>query len=191
MKLFLAIVAASCTTTLAFSPSSAGRIHGVRSMTKLYAKKVGIYYSTQTGNTETIAGYISEAAGIDGVNDIGDVTNKEILGLDSIIVGAPTWHTGEDSERSGTSWDSWLYDTLPNLDLKGKNVAVFGVGDQQSYDEVRYSVLKAVVTIYIFYAKIFNTHSHSLTNIVHTSVISTTAMPLESYTMSLKRQVAR
>merc|ERR1712129_265423 len=31
------------------------------------------------------------------------------------------------------SWDDWLYDTLPNVNLDGKKVAVFGVGDQQSY----------------------------------------------------------
>lgn len=55
---------------------------------------------------------------------------------DSIIVGAPTWHTDEEVERSGTEWDSWLYNSLPKLDLSGKKVAVFGVGDQQSYTDV-------------------------------------------------------
>ena len=48
---------------------------------------------------------------------------------------APTWHTGEDEQRSGTSWDDWLYDTLPDLDISGKKVAVFGCGDQESYSE--------------------------------------------------------
>ena len=48
-------------------------------------------------------------------------------------MGAPTWHTGADSERSGTAWDQWLYETLPSLDLSGKKVAVFGVGDQEGY----------------------------------------------------------
>mmetsp|Transcript_13457 Transcript_13457/g.24720 ORF Transcript_13457/g.24720 Transcript_13457/m.24720 type:complete len:207 (-) Transcript_13457:92-712(-) len=133
MKLFLAIAAVSClskSTTLAFAPSAN---HNVRSATALNAK-VGIYYSTQTGNTETVAGYISEAAGLEAV-DIGDATDNEVLGLDSIIVGAPTWHTDCESERSGTSWDSWLYDNLPNIDVSGKNVAVFGVGDQESYND--------------------------------------------------------
>ena len=55
------------------------------------------------------------------------------MGHDALIVGAPTWHTGADEQRSGTSWDDWLYDQLPNLDLTGKKVAIFGVGDQQSY----------------------------------------------------------
>lgn len=40
----------------------------------------------------------------------------------SVIVGAPTWHTGEDQERSGTEWDSVIYSDLPKMDLTGKKV---------------------------------------------------------------------
>lgn len=104
----------------------------VRSFVALDMAKVGIFYSTSTGNTETIAGYISEAIGSD-IIDIGDAKEAEIAGCDSLIVGVPTWHTGADSERSGTAWDEWLYQTLPNLDVIGKKVAIFGVGDQESY----------------------------------------------------------
>lgn len=86
MKLFLAIVAASATSSLAFSPAA----RPARGVTALNAK-VGIYYSTQTGNTETVAGYIAEAAGGLTLEDIGDATDAAIQGLDSIIVGAPTW----------------------------------------------------------------------------------------------------
>jgi len=93
-----------------------------------------VYYSTSTGNTETVAGYISEAAGA-SMEDIGDAKESEIQSYDSLIVGAPTWHTGADTQRSGTSWDDFLYDTLPGLELEGKKVAVFGVGDQESYNE--------------------------------------------------------
>merc|ERR1711862_818831 len=59
----------------------------------------------------------------------------EIKGHDSIIVGAPTWHGGADQERSGTSWDEWLYNTLPNMDFSGKKVAIFGVGDSTGYGD--------------------------------------------------------
>ena len=97
-----------------------------------------------------------------------------------IIVGAPTWHTGADTERSGTAWDEcaplplpwplppppplcsapalhagrvglphrWLsirssqphpsrfiYGDLAGLDLKGKKVAIFGLGDQGGYGD--------------------------------------------------------
>jgi len=93
---------------------------------------VGVYYSTSTGNTETVCGYICDAVGAEMV-DIGDAEEGDLASHDTIIVGAPTWHTGADEQRSGTSWDDWLYDTLPGLELDGKKVAVFGVGDQASY----------------------------------------------------------
>ena len=125
MKLSIAIVLCSAAAVSAWVAPSAG-IRSTR--TSLNA----IWYSTSTGNTETIAGYISEASGL-AANDIGDASDSEITGADTLIVGAPTWHTGADEQRSGTSWDDWLYDTLPNLDLDGKKVAIFGYGDQESY----------------------------------------------------------
>jgi len=96
---------------------------------------VGLYYSTSTGNTETVAGYIADKVGIEDWKDIADADEAEIMGHDGIIVGAPTWHTGADEQRSGTSWDEWLYDQLPNMDFTGKKVAIFGVGDSGSYSD--------------------------------------------------------
>jgi len=95
----------------------------------------GLYYSTSTGNTETVAEYIANAAGVEDWKDIGDAEDDEVTGHGSIIVGAPTWHTGADSERSGTSWDEWLYNTLPNMVFSGKKVAIFGVGDSSGYGD--------------------------------------------------------
>jgi flavodoxin I len=92
----------------------------------------GLYYSTTTGNTETAAGYIAEETGLDAV-DIADVSGDDIMACDSLIIGAPTWHTGADSERSGTAWDEFLYGDLTGLDLSGKKVAIFGMGDQSGY----------------------------------------------------------
>jgi len=94
--------------------------------------KAALLYSTTTGNTETAAGYIAAATGLDAV-DIGDVDVETIKECDSLIIGAPTWHTGADSERSGTAWDEFLYGDLTALDLSGKKVAVFGMGDQAGY----------------------------------------------------------
>ena len=92
----------------------------------------GLYFSTTTGNTETAAGYIAAETGLDAV-DIGDVSGDDIAACDSLIIGAPTWHTGADSERSGTAWDEFLYGDLTGLDLSGKKVAIFGMGDQSGY----------------------------------------------------------
>ncbi|CEM02203.1 unnamed protein product [Vitrella brassicaformis CCMP3155] len=100
--------------------------------------KVGVLFSTSTGNCETVGGYIvqaAKAAGLD-VDDLKEVSEaREIEKYSGLIVGAPTWNTGADSERSGTSWDEWLYSDLPSLNLKDKKVAVFGVGDQISYGD--------------------------------------------------------
>ena len=49
---------------------------------------------------------------------------------ENLIVGAPTWNTGADTDRSGTSWDQVGKDEIG--DLKGKTVACFGLGDSTS-----------------------------------------------------------
>merc|ERR1712176_1584169 len=70
----------------------------------------------------------------------------DITGGDSLIIGAPTWHTDADEQRSGTAWDDWLYDTLPNLDVSGKKIAIFGVGDQESYSDYYCDGLESCTT---------------------------------------------
>merc|ERR1719258_577598 len=95
---------------------------------------VGLVYSTTTGNTETVAGYITEKTGIEAV-DIGDLDGDSVAAYDGLIIGAPTWHTGADTERSGTAWDDFIYGDLTSCDLKGKKVAIFGLGDSSGYGD--------------------------------------------------------
>jgi flavodoxin I len=146
-KTFVSNLVSRSPTTMKFSPCIA--VLSVTSFVDAFAPMsntpkvspsalfggVSIWYSSSTGNTETVAGYIASAAGGLQINDISDAKDSEIEGADALIVGAPTWHTGADEQRSGTSWDDWLYDTLPKLNVQGKKVAVFGVGDQQSYSD--------------------------------------------------------
>merc|ERR1719213_801140 len=65
--------------------------------------------------------------------DIADRSADDIMGYDGLICGAPTWHTGADSERSGTVWDEFIYGDLTSCDLAGKKVAIFGLGDSAGY----------------------------------------------------------
>merc|ERR1712241_100858 len=118
---FLAILSILPAASTAFSVNSP---NAARLSTSLDASVV--YYSTSTGNTETVGQYIADAAEA-SLEEIGDAENDEVAGYDSLIVGAPTWHTGADEQRSGTAWDDFLYDNLPNIDLEGKKVAVFGM----------------------------------------------------------------
>merc|ERR1711990_894769 len=96
--------------------------------------EVGLLYSTTTGNTEAVAGYIAAATGLTE-QDIGDVDGAGVAAFDGLIIGAPTWHTGADTERSGTAWDDFIYGDLTSLDLKGKKVAIFGLGDSSGYGD--------------------------------------------------------
>jgi flavodoxin I len=129
MKLLLALTLPTVISGFAFSAANTGRAFN----TALDAGPI-IYYSTSTGNTETVATYLKDAVGCD-MEDIGDASAKEVASYDCLIVGAPTWHTDADEQRSGTAWDDFLYDTLPSIDLEGKKVAVFGMGDQQGYGD--------------------------------------------------------
>jgi len=96
-------------------------------------RAVGLFFGTQTGKTEDVASAVGEAAGV-GAEDIGEKSAADLAGYDGLIVGLPTWNTGADSERSGTAWDEYL-EEIKTLDLCGKPVAVFGVGDSVGYGD--------------------------------------------------------
>merc|ERR1711933_357196 len=96
-------------------------------------KAVGLLYATQTGNCETVAGYIASEAGLEAA-DIGDYSAEDLTEFDGLIVGCPTWNTDADEYRSGTAWDD-VIDDIKGTDLSGKTVAVFGCGDQEGYGD--------------------------------------------------------
>ena len=119
----------------AFAPSARGLAQNTRRSRQqrtTLSMKVGLYFSTMSGNTERIAGYIADATGLEATS-VDDVGADALAGDDAVIIGAPTWNTGADEQRSGTSMDQWLYDTLPGVDMSGKKVAIFGCGDSAGY----------------------------------------------------------
>lgn len=59
------------------------------------ANKVGVFYGTSTGSTETAADMLAERLGADGPFDVDESGIAESLRqYDSLIVGTPTWNTG-------------------------------------------------------------------------------------------------
>ncbi len=97
---------------------------------------VGIYFATTTGKTEDIAERLhSLLNGANPPKDLSDLPDlSEFKDLDGLICGIPTWNTGADSERSGTAWDEML-EEIGEMDLSGKKVAIFGLGDSSTYTE--------------------------------------------------------
>ena len=67
------------------------------STTCLDASKIGIFFGTSTGNTESVAELLAEQLETDPPMDIDAVQGKlaeTIEKYDALIVGTPTWNTG-------------------------------------------------------------------------------------------------
>ncbi|MBE9170191.1 flavodoxin FldA [Pleurocapsales cyanobacterium LEGE 06147] len=95
--------------------------------------KIGLFYGSTTGKTETAAEMIQKELGGEDVVDLHEISEVEEEDFDQyeyIIIGCPTWDIGElQSDCQG------YYDELDNLDFNGKKVAYFGTGDQIGYPE--------------------------------------------------------
>ncbi len=94
------------------------------------SRKIGLFYGTQTGKTESAAEIIRDEFGGDIVTlvDVSQADASDFDEYECIIVGCPTWNIGELQ----SDWDG-LYQELDNADFSGKTVAYFGTGDQIGY----------------------------------------------------------
>ena len=95
-------------------------------------KKIGLFYSFHTQKTAKVAEKIQKAFGEKDVVAINveEVDEKSFLGYDNMILGVPTWFDGELPNY----WDEFV-PAIEDLDLKGKKVAIYGLGDQVNYSE--------------------------------------------------------
>ena len=96
--------------------------------------KIGLFYGTQTSNTQTVAELIQKEFGGDDVVTIQDISRTEPTDLDEyqiVIIGGPTWNVGEIQSE----WESFDDDQLDSSDFSGKKVAYFGEGDQIGYPD--------------------------------------------------------
>ena len=87
-----------------------------------------IFYATSTGNTEEVANKIHEK--LDGFEliDISSDGVEKMKDCESIVIGVSTWGEGELQD----DWED-CFDDIQNIDFSDKKVALFGLGDQESY----------------------------------------------------------
>jgi len=96
---------------------------------------IGLFYGTNTGFTMLVAELIVKefnevAPNLVTVYEVDRENLKQMQAYDYLIVGCPTWNVGQLQD----DWDA-LYTQIDDLDLTGKKLAMFGLGDQYGYPD--------------------------------------------------------
>ncbi len=94
------------------------------------SKKIGLFYGTTTGKTESIAESIRDAFGEDIItlHDVSQIEAADFDEYEFIIIGSPTWNVGDLQ----SDWE-YFFEELDDIDFSGKTIAYFGTGDQNGY----------------------------------------------------------
>jgi len=104
--------------------------------------RIGIFYGSTYGNTRKVAQMLQEALGGNDVElkDVENAAPEDLEAFDVLILGTPTYGFGALQEH----WADFIWE-LDDVDLSGKTVAIFGLGDQLSYTD---SFMNAMRTVY-------------------------------------------
>lgn len=95
-------------------------------------KKIAVLYSFNTKKTGKVAERIKEYFNNDQLEMVNAelITEEQFMAFDHIIMGVATWFDGELPNY----WDEFV-PALEDLDLSGKKIALYGLGDQKGYPE--------------------------------------------------------
>ena len=104
--------------------------------------KIGIFYGSSTGTTQSLAEQIALKTGVSkaDTHDVADAAPDTIDGYDCLLLGSSRWGDGDLQD----DWYGFL-DKIKTRDLSGKTVALFGCGDSESYPD---TFCNALGTIY-------------------------------------------
>lgn len=92
---------------------------------------IGLFFGSNTGNTEEVAEKLQELLGDDCVSHNVDSSSKDDFEkYPYLILGTSTWGEGDLQD----DWEVFI-DELDNVDFSNKKVALFGLGDQESYPD--------------------------------------------------------
>jgi flavodoxin I len=104
--------------------------------------RIGIVYGSTTGVTAEVAQTIQTLLGKERADlmDVSAITVEDLNRYQNLILGVSTWGMGEMQN----DWEAKLK-LLKEADLKGKRIALFGLGDQIAYAD---TYLDAMGTLY-------------------------------------------
>src|SRR5690554_230272 len=93
---------------------------------------IGLFYGSSTCYTEMAGEKIRDCLGTEQVDlfNIAQTPIVEVGFYQRIILGIPTWDYGELQE----DWEE-IWDEIDEVNWQGKQVALYGLGDQVGYPE--------------------------------------------------------
>lgn len=94
-------------------------------------KKIGIFYGSNTGVTADIAKSIAQKLQVkdEDIYNVADTAPSVVGEYEDLVFGTSTWGAGEEQD----DWFDFL-DGLDAVDLRGKRIALFGLGDETMAD---------------------------------------------------------
>ena len=95
--------------------------------------KIALIYSFNTTKTSKNAEKVKKAFGKDfdiEMVDVEEIDEESFLSYENMVLGVPTWFDGELPNY----WDEFM-PAIEHMKLKGKKVALLGLGDQVGYPE--------------------------------------------------------
>jgi len=103
--------------------------------------RIGLFFASSTGNTRRIAKAIKKRFDDDTMAEalnVNKATPELVAGYTHLILGTSTLGGGQlpglSTDCMGGGWEEFL-PQLKDVDLSGKTVALFGLGDQNKYPD--------------------------------------------------------
>ncbi|MBR8534097.1 flavodoxin [Carboxylicivirga sediminis] len=94
-------------------------------------KKTAIVYGSSTGNTQAVAEMINSQ--LDNQADlinVDEASASDLANYDFLFLGTSTWGLGDLQD----DWEGFITE-LQRVDLGGKQIALFGLGDADAYPD--------------------------------------------------------
>lgn len=94
-------------------------------------KKTGIFFGSSTGTTADVAKRIAKKFGVADadVYDVAKSAPSDVAAYDVLLLGSSTWGSGDLQD----DWEDFIAG-LEAIDLKDKEIAIFGCGDETMSD---------------------------------------------------------
>lgn len=103
--------------------------------------KIGIFFGTDSGTTRLMAKKLAKKLG-DGLTskplNINRASLDDIMQYDALVFGTPTYGDGQmPGVSTGVKDGSWeeFAPQLAGVDMRGKTVALYGLGNQEKYPD--------------------------------------------------------